>query len=457
MSEVVTTLTIDADTSGASQYSQAMAGAEQAASSGLKSANDFSLGLVALGTGAVAALAGLKGMLDYVVGANKDLADMQTLAQQVGLTLTDFQGIKLGGAISGLTDGQINSGLEKSASLLNDAQRNANSLSKELDANGISIKNSNGQLISENQLLGIAADLVQKANKPQDQIVIAQMLGFTKEWIPLLQQGSGAMAGLTEEAKKAGGVIDDETIQRASEFDAQWRKSSAEFSANMKASLLSLLPYVDDLIDGANKFVKSLDRKTVEDFADKQLKALAEPIGLPDEGALKISVTDEAKRAVEDIGNAATLWQGIAMTFSLLASRTPIANVNSIDPQSIPGYAASQLTEPNYPSTQQMDAAFDRSNPADPGSRKHPLPGLSASDYGSEKGTIIPGNGHDINDAYDRAINQIEKHTARTLADTESTAGDGSSLERIRAEARAKKCRPANDNSDAGRVAGAAA
>ena len=32
------------------------------------------------------------------------------------------------------------------------------------------------------------------------------MLGFTKEWIPFLEQGAGAMASLTDEARKAGAI-----------------------------------------------------------------------------------------------------------------------------------------------------------------------------------------------------------------------------------------------------------
>jgi hypothetical protein len=50
---------------------------------------------------------------------------MQSMAERVGVSFKDLQGIKFGGAIAGLSDSDINSGLEKSASLLNDAQRSA--------------------------------------------------------------------------------------------------------------------------------------------------------------------------------------------------------------------------------------------------------------------------------------------------------------------------------------------
>jgi hypothetical protein len=188
MSQVVTELVIDADTSGADRYSAAMDKAAASTEGINSSISGTLLAIAGIGGGMIAAVAGVRGVIDQVVSANKELVDMQSMAERVGVSLKDLQGIKFGGAIAGLSDSDINSGLEKSASLLNDAQRNANSLSKIFEANGLSIRNSNGQLITENQLLQNAADLVRRAQTPQDQIAIAQMLGFTKEWVPLLEQ-----------------------------------------------------------------------------------------------------------------------------------------------------------------------------------------------------------------------------------------------------------------------------
>ncbi len=422
MSQVVTEFVIDADTSGADKFSQAMSGAEQ-------SITGMNAGLVALGAGTVGAIAGFKQLMDYVVSANKDLADMQTVARQVGLSIADFQGVKLGGEIAGLTDGQINQGLERSAFLLNDAQRNANSLSKELDANGISIKNANGQLISENQLLGIAADLIKKAASPGDQLAIAQMLGFTKEWIPLLQQGSGVMAGLTDEAKKAGAVIDDETVQRASEFDEQWRKSSALFSANMKASLLTLLPYVDDLIDGANKFIKSIDLAKAAQAADEHVKDVLKPgedalkeAGI---GGIKIGITPETTQAIQDFLHAPffsdEFWASAGRAFS--------SAVRIFDPNETKWYAgAPGVTD--YSNAQET-FQWQSFGASWKNSQSGYLDGADKNGPASK----VAGRGKDEgDDAYDRAIAQVEKHTARTIADTEAVGKGAGAQEELRAQ-----------------------
>jgi hypothetical protein len=423
--EVTTTLIIDADTSGVDKFSQAMASAEQAAGSGVSAATGFSSSLLAIGGGATAAVLGIKEMLDYVVSANKGLADMQTVAHQVGLTLTDFQGIQFGGAIKGLSTDQINTGLEKSASLLNDASRNSNSLSKELDANGISVKNANGQLISENQLLGIAANLIKNANNPGDELAIAQMLGFTKEWIPLLEQGGGAMSQLGAEAKAAGAVIDDETINKAADFDTQWRKSSVEFSSYMKATLLELLPYIDDLIERTAVWIKTLPKKAsdLQPVLDEQQNIFNETFGLPKGTDLQFGITDDAKSAMRDFANS-----------SFFSPEAWAAAGRAIRAQFVTPEQAAASIEPSYPTAAQMDAAFDKANPPDPGSKSHPLPGLSASDYATGGGSVVASK--DVaNDAVDKAINSLQKHTEATLADAQAVGLGDAALAGFKADA----------------------
>lgn len=429
--QVVTELVINSDTSGADSFTQAMNGAEQAANNGVASLTGMNIGLAALGTGAIAALVGVKELLDYVASANKDLADMATTAKQVGLTLTDFQGLQFGGQIAGLSTDQINTGLEKSASLLNDASRNSNSLSKELDANGLSVKNANGQLISQNQLLVTAANLIQNANNPGDALAIAQMLGFTKEWIPLLEQGGTAMSGLAAEAQAAGAVIDSATIQKAQDFDAEWRKSSVEFSSYMKAALADLLPYLDDLIQKTAAWIKTLPKQG-QAAADSTLKDIGDA-GVPESGVIKIDV-DSLNQATRDFNSSpafsidtwVNLGKGLAAGFHMMTTDQAAAT--------IPGYAAGQITEPSYPTAEQMDAAFDKANPPNPGSKKNPLPGLTAADYDTGNPSKVASK--DVaNDAVDNAINALEKHTQATLADANAVGLGDAALAGFKADA----------------------
>lgn len=426
----VTELVIDANTSGAADYERAMASASQAAQRGTDAANNFNINLVALGTGAIAAGFAIKKVLDEIVGANKELADMGALAVRVGLSLKDLQGVEFGGKIAGLTDQQINQGLEKSAQLLNDAQRNANSLSKEFEANGRSIRNSNGQLISQNQLMQIAADLVSRARSPQDAIAIAQMLGFTKEWVPLLQQGSGAMKALGDEAAKAGAVIDDETIKKATQFDAEWRKSSVIFNSSMKAALVDLLPLVNQLITGAEDFVKGMaaangavgsGQQKFNDWANAASFSLKF-----DDGTA--SITDY-ERAIEMIQRKGKI-----------VPQEMLDNLNQLKSEA--AAAAKELDGLNR-ATQAIN--FPNGVPM-PGSRPK-----AANDIGDP--SIVANRGTDANDAVDRAINTLRKHTEVQLADA-AAMGQGVA---VQAEYRAQAAQTAAVQANQGRITAAQA
>ena len=179
--DVVKRITITANGENINDATSSINALSDAYDNAASKSQNFLSGLVSLGAGIGGIIAAITSLTSYVAGVNKDLADMATVAHQVGLTLKDFQSIQFGGALQGLSTDQINTGLQKSAELLNDANRNANTLSKEFAINGLSIKDSNGQLISQNQLLSAAANLIANAKNPGDQAAIAQMLGFTKE------------------------------------------------------------------------------------------------------------------------------------------------------------------------------------------------------------------------------------------------------------------------------------
>ncbi|WP_375780873.1 hypothetical protein ACE103_20245 [Bradyrhizobium sp. ma5] len=442
--QVVTELVIDANTQGAVDYERAMDSAAGAAQRGTDAATDFNVGLIALGAGAIAAAATVNKALDYIVSFNKSLADMGTLADRVGLPLKDLQGIQFGGQIAGLTESQINAGLEKSSQLLNDAQRNANSLSKEFDANGISLRNANGQLISQNQLLQIAADLVSRARSPQDATAIAQMLGFTKDWVPLLQQGAGAMADLGNQAQAAGAVIDDETVKRAADFDAEWRKSSVQWSLYMKEAAAGLLPVLDDLIERAAKFLKSLDRDSIEKAANDQVSALSDAVGGPKADGtvgLRIDITPEAKRAVEELSNAGSLWDGWVKLLGIVSANQPLANIRALSQDEIKWYAGTGSSISDT-SNAQNDWAWQ--NQA--ASLKSMQAGMTGLQFG--RPSNVAARGDAALDPVDRAINSLRKHTETQEADTKAVGLGDAALASFRATAAETSAVQANNGKE---------
>lgn len=455
MSQVVTELVIDSKTDGAADYERAMDGAAQAAGRGSSAAADYGVAIAAVGTGALAAIAGVKSFLDQVAVANKGLADLQQNAKTAGLTMERFQGLKFGANVSGVSDDQFNAGLQKSAALLNDAQRNANSLSKLFDENGDSIKRGNGQLISENQLLEKAAGYIKNAATEQDKIKIAEMLGFTRQWVPYLEQGAGAMADLASQAKAAGVIIDDATIRKAAEFDSEWRKSTITAQANLKAMFLDVLPYIDDLILRADKFVTTLKNRGFDGVVHDVARGALTAAGIDPDATHKIELApevingwgavadkageiyDKLKQTVGDdkIMELVSWWKSNA--FDLAANAIP--------------KALNIATDGAFPASPvQITSVLPRSGPGPTPDEYQPF-GKYTGDVRKPKPangdpTLIPGNGSDANDPVDRAINTLKRHTAQQEADTAAAGLGAAALAQFRAEASLQAAVVANGN-----------
>lgn len=218
----------------------------------------FGGGLLAVGGGLVGAW-GLDKALDIIVKMNTALAEMDDNARRVGLTIERFQAVQFVGNVGGASNSDVLETLTKMSSLLNDAGRNENSLTKILDENNIKYKDANGQLITTNQLLTIAGDILRRAQTPAEESVQAKLLGVTEKMIPVLRQSASEFENLATEAEKAGAVIDRETTERAKQFRSEWLKSSTEWSAYMQSALAGLIPYLDDLIGKAAEFIKTLN------------------------------------------------------------------------------------------------------------------------------------------------------------------------------------------------------
>lgn len=281
---VVTELTIDASGAqrGADIYQASMDKASAAMERSLGALSDGvrqssrsvgSMGALAVGLGGTIGTISL--FVDQVVKANSALAQMGETARLVGLSTDRLQQVSFAFKIGGATDQNITSSLTQMTALLNDAKNNENSLSKLLDENNVKYKQRNGSLIDTNRLLEIAADLIKRAATPQSEVSIAKALGIDQSLIPTLREWG-------DEAQRTGDIISKDVIDRATQFDAEWRKASVEWSTYMRAGLSGLLPYIDDLISKASEYAATA-KNQVATAAGNVTSETLKNAGLPDE------------------------------------------------------------------------------------------------------------------------------------------------------------------------------
>src|SRR5690349_18983164 len=101
-----------------------------------KASNPQLGGIFSGGAGIAALLGGgaAAGLLKLITDANKEMADLEQNAKQVGLTIEQFQADRFATALKGLSNADFAKGVTELATKLNDATREENDLTKLLDA-----------------------------------------------------------------------------------------------------------------------------------------------------------------------------------------------------------------------------------------------------------------------------------------------------------------------------------
>lgn len=213
-------------------------------------AGDFGLGLL---KGAIAGLAVDK-LAKAFFEVNKEVANLGETAKRTGFDLARFQELRLAASREGIETKTFDSGIEGLAQKLNEARQKENDLTGLLDENNVKYKDRKGEVISTNEALAVAADLIARAATEQDKVKIADAFGLPKDFIPLLEGGAASLQRLAQEARDAGGVLDADVVAKAKEFDTAWNNAWASFAANAKSGILSAAQGLGELIAAAQKF-----------------------------------------------------------------------------------------------------------------------------------------------------------------------------------------------------------
>ncbi|MBB5053060.1 hypothetical protein HNQ36_003051 [Afipia massiliensis] len=409
--EVVTSLVIDADTSGADRYSQAMDGAAQASTNVLKS-------IATAGLGIGAALGSLRVFIDQIGGINKQFLEVGEGARNASMSIREFQETLYAAKTRGLSDKDFVSGLDKIGADIIAASRGITDFGKLFEANGVSIRNANGELKTTKEALGDIANLMKNAGNPQVEQAIAKIVGLSKDWIPFLRDGTDEIERTKAAAANLGIIVDNDVIAKATDFDRQWKAAVAAWDLQFKASLAEVLPlliqaagYAKTILDAAGKaasFVQSsvvpIEDQSVENI-EKQIKAVE---------ALRGKMTD-LKEAQDALTWATT--QAVN-EFSLL-ERARLANQNLKNEIQLRNQKSMLLGDDQA----DMQAADDmleklkllvfwKKQLVDLPS----VDGINPAAFGDRQ-TKLPVDDTKSN-AFDRSIEQVTKHTARMQADT---------------------------------------
>ncbi|MET8524110.1 hypothetical protein, partial [Nocardioides sp. NPDC004968] len=252
----------------------------------------------------------IRGLAD----ANAELVRLGDTAKRVGLDLQRFQELQFAGKQNGLTGKDFGSGLEGLAEKLNEARQSENDLTKLFADNNIKLKDRKGEVIGVNEALGQAANLIRNAATEFDKIKIAEAVGLTRDWVPLLEQGAEAINRQASAAREAGAVIDSDVIKKAKDFERDWAAAIDRWATIFKANAGAIIGFIDQIIAKASGLFAGLDRyskglqakadleangaaganRSTIDYARNEFKASGAP--LPKELQTRLEQLDEFDR-----------------------------------------------------------------------------------------------------------------------------------------------------------------
>ncbi len=190
-----------------------------------------------------AALAGLGVAVQSIRNIVEESSRLAKNADKVGLLTDEFQRLQFGFALAGVEAASFTTAMEQFNRRLTEAQTGTGNLKKILDANNISLFDSQGNMKSVNTMLAEYAELIKNAETSQNRMFLS-MEAFGRgggNMVLALRNGAQGIKDLRAEAESAGGVIEDELLRRAEQFDDDWTRVSKSFETNMRRAILSVV------------------------------------------------------------------------------------------------------------------------------------------------------------------------------------------------------------------------
>ncbi len=189
----------------------------------------------------IIAASAFAGFAAFAKSAITDAANIGDLADKIGLSTAELQGLQYGAVQANMSFEDLSGGLLKFSKTLGEARNGQGELLKTLQANGFT--KAQIQALSYSDALNTVADLIKNAKNEQDALLInSQAFGKGNDgFLEFLRNGSSGLAGFQADVKKAGGVIDDALIRKAQELDDRWAALMQSMKTTTQRTVLEIV------------------------------------------------------------------------------------------------------------------------------------------------------------------------------------------------------------------------
>lgn len=208
-----------------------------------KTSKKFDLmGMAARKMAPLLAALGAAAVLGKIKSTISTLDDIGKTADKIGLTTTALQELRTVAESAGVSQGSLDSSMERFNKRLGEASMGGGAANKMLKAMGLEAANL--MTIPLDEALGVVADKIAGIVSPAERAAAAAAL-FGREgvaMVTLMREGSAGMEKMRQEARDLGIILDESLIRGAEDAQTKLDLMSRVISAQLNAALIDLAP-----------------------------------------------------------------------------------------------------------------------------------------------------------------------------------------------------------------------
>jgi hypothetical protein len=265
--------------------------------------------LRAIGPAAILAGSAFAGALIKNVADTAD--ELGKLSAKTGIAVEDLSRLQYAAGLSGVSSDQLGGAITKLSKNMADAATGTGDAAAAFDAMGVSVKNADGTLKSQRDVLEEVADRFSGYADGAEKSALAQRI-FGRagaDLIPLLNSGAKGLKDMADESDRLGNTIDTKTAKAAERFnDDLTRLNTAIAGAGRQIAG----PLIQSLADASNYFIKTANDVGIA-------RAMLLSFGAALEAATGTDRFGTVQREVKSTGNAINLTALQLEKFSKMA------------------------------------------------------------------------------------------------------------------------------------------
>lgn len=210
---------------------------------------------IAMGTAFVtvgaAAVSSAKSLTDMTVGAAAYADEILTTATVAGVSAESLQAYKYAAELVDVSMETLTSSMAKQIRSMSSARDGSADMIEAYGRLGVAVANADGSLRNGEDVYWETIDALGKMEEGAERDALAmQIFGKSAQDLnPLIAQGSAGIAELTDEAKRMGAVLSDETLAQLGKFDDSVQRLKAGSDVAKNALGTVLLPQLQIVAD----------------------------------------------------------------------------------------------------------------------------------------------------------------------------------------------------------------